>query len=65
MSIENLEMRNLSLEGRIIVFKKILKIIFQSFITTFLRYVVSEIEKYKPFLWEKFTIKVKTKTFSV
>ena len=49
MSIENLEMRNLLLEGRIIVFKRILKIIFQSFITTFLRYVVSEIEQYKPF----------------
>lgn len=49
MSIENLEMRNLLLEGKIIVFKRILKIIFQSFITTFLRYVVSEIEKYKPF----------------
>ena len=46
-------MRNLTLEGKIVVFKTIAisRIVFQSFITTVPEYVVNELEKIQKTLW--------------
>ena len=45
--------RNLTLEGKIVVFKTIAisRIVFQSFITTVPEYVVNELEKIQKILW--------------
>ena len=58
-------MRNLTLEGKIVIFKTkaISKIVFQSFITTVPKYVVNELEKIqKAFLWNNSTPKIKYET---
>ena len=58
-------MRNLTLEGKIVIFKTkaISKIVFQSFITTVPKYVVNELEKIqKAFLWNNSTPKIKHET---
>ena len=41
-------MRNLTLDGKIIIFKTaISKVVFQSFITTIRQHIVNELEKYR------------------
>ena len=58
-------MRNLTLEGKIVFFKTIviLKIVFQSFITTVPKHVVNELKKIQnTFLWNNSTPKIKHKT---
>ena len=58
-------MRNLILEGKIFMFKTIviLKIVFQSFITTVPKHVVNELKKIQnTFLWNNSTPKIKHKT---
>ena len=58
-------MRNLTLEGKIVIFKTkpISKIVFQSFITTVPKYVVNELEKIqKAFLWNNSSPKIKHET---
>ena len=55
-------MRNLTLEGEIVIFKTIaiLNIVFQSLIITVPEYVVNELEKrQKAFLWNNSTSKIK------
>ena len=59
------KMRNLMLEGKIVIFKTIAisKIVFHSFITTFPKYVVNNLKKIqKTFLWENSTPKIKHET---
>ena len=58
-------MRNLILEGKIFMFKTIviLKIVFQSFITTVPKHVVNELEKIQnTFLWNNFIPNIKHET---
>ena len=58
-------MRNLTLEGKTIIFKTIAisKIIFQSFITTVPKHIVNELEKIqKAFLWKNSSPKIKHET---
>ena len=58
------KMRNLTLEGKIVIFKTIAisKIVFQSFITTVSKHI-NELEKIQEaFLWKKSTLKVKYET---
>ena len=58
-------MRNLILEGKIVILKTIaiLKIVFQSFIATVPKYVVNELEKIEnTFLWNNSTPKIKYET---
>ena len=59
------KMRNLTLEGKIVVFKTkaISKVVFQSFITTVPKYVVNKHEKIqKDFSWNNSTAKIKHET---
>ena len=54
--------RNLTLEGKIVVFRKIAlsKIVFQSFITTVPKHIINELEKMqKAFLWKNSIAKIK------
>ena len=58
-------MRNLTLEGKIVIFKtkEISKIVFQSFITTAPKYVVNELDQIQnAFLWNNSIAKIKHKT---
>ena len=58
------KMRNVTLQGKIVVFKTIaiLKIVFQSFTTTVPKHI-SELEKIqKAFLWKNSTPKIKHET---
>ena len=58
-------MRNLTPEGKIVIFKTIAisKIVFQSFTTTVAKYVINELEKIqKAFLWENSTPKINHET---
>ena len=58
-------MRNLTLEGKIAIFKTIAisKIVFESFIATVPRHIINELEKIqKAFLWKNFTPKIKHET---
>ena len=58
-------MRNLTIQGKIVVFKTIAisKIVFQSFITNIPKYIVNELEKIqKSFLWNNSTPKIKHET---
>ena len=59
-------MRNLTLEGKIVIFKTlaIFKIAFQSLITTVSKHIVNELEKIqKAFLWKNSSPKIKLKLF--
>ena len=59
------KIRNLTLEGKIVIFeiKSILKIVFQSFITTVPKYVVNKFEKIQSnFLWNNSPPKIKHET---
>ena len=59
-------MRNLTLEGKIVIFKTlaIFKIVFQSLITTVSKHIVNELEKIqKAFLWKNSSPKIKLKLF--
>ena len=58
-------MRNLTLEGKIVIFKtiEISKIVFQSFKTTVPKHIVNELKKIpKAFLWKNSTPKIKYET---
>ena len=57
-------MRNLTLEGKIVIFEIIVisKIAFQSFIKTVTNHIINEPEKI-PFLWKNSTPKIKYETF--
>ena len=58
-------MRNLTLEGKIIIFKTITisKIVFQLFIKTIPKHVINELEKIqKALLWKNSTPKIKHET---
>ena len=58
-------MRNLTLEGKIIIFNTIAisKIAFQSFIATAPKHIINELEKIlKAFLWKNSTSKIKHET---
>ena len=58
-------MGKLALEGKIVIFKTIviLKIFFQSFITTASKHIVNELEKYKRlFFWNNSSPKIKHET---
>ena len=58
-------MRNLTLEGKIAIFKTIAisKIVFQSFTATVPKHIINELEKIqKAFLWKKSTSKIKHET---
>ena len=58
-------MRNLTLEGKIVIFKTkaISKVVFQSFITTVPKYVVNKLEKIlKDFSWNNSAPKIKHET---
>ena len=58
-------MRNLTLEGKIAIFKTIVisKIVFQSFIATVPKYIINELEKIqKAFLRKNATPKIKHET---
>ena len=59
------KMRNLTLEGKIAIFKTIAisKIVFQSFIATVPKHIINELEKIqKAFLWKNSTPKIKHET---
>ena len=61
-------MRNLTLEGKIVIFKAITisKMVFQSFITTVPKYIINDIRKtQKDFLWKNSTPKIKHETFFI
>ena len=58
-------MRNLTLEGKIAIFKTIAisKVVFQSFIATVPKHIINELEKIqKAFLWKNSTPKIKHET---
>ena len=58
-------MRNLTLEGKIVIFKTIAisKIVFQSFMTTVPKHIINELEKIqKAFLWKNSAPKKKHET---
>ena len=58
-------MRNLTLQERIVILKNIaiLKIVFQSFITTVPKHIASELKKIqKSFIWKNSTPKTKYET---
>ena len=58
-------MRNLTLEGKIVIVKTIAisKIVFQSFMTTVPKHIINELEKMqKAFLWKNSTPKTKHET---
>ena len=58
-------MKNLTLEGKIVIFKKlaISKIVFQSFITTVPKHIVNKLQKIqKAFSWKNSTPKIKHET---
>ena len=58
-------MRKLKLEGKIVIFKTIaiLKIIFQSFVTTVPKHIVNKLEKVqKAFFWKNSSPKIKHET---
>ena len=59
-------MKNLTLEGKVVVYKilAISKIVFQTLTTTVPRYIVNELEKIlKAFLWKSCSPKIKHETF--
>ena len=61
-------MRNLTLEGKIVIFKAITisKMVFQSFITTVPKYIIIDIRKtQKVFLWKNSAPKIKHETFFI
>ena len=58
--------RNLTLEGKIVIFKTIAisKIVFQLFTTTVTKHIINELEKIqKTFLWKNSTPKIKHETY--
>ena len=57
-------MRNLALEGKIVIFKTlaISKIVFQSLTTPVPRHIVNELEKIQVFLWKHYSPKTKHET---